>query len=247
MIENYNNYYYSNKEKILYLAQAIMISIVVGWLFYRSLLGILLTSLVIPLYYKRKKSQLIDKRKWQLNLEFRDGIQSMAAALKAGYSVENALVEALKDLHHIYENDAYIINEFAYMVNQVAMNISVEEAFHNFGTRSNIDDIQSFAEVFSIAKRTGGNLVEIIKTTSNIISDKISIKGEVLTLISAKKKEAQIMKIIPFAFLIYLSVANPGFLDPLYHCVFGILIMSALLLLYLVAYGMIEKIINIKI
>ncbi len=246
MIKNYNEYHYSHKEKIIYIGQGLIISIVVGWLFYRSFIGILLTFLIIPLYYKRKRYQLVQKRKWQLNLEFRDGIQSMATALSAGYSVENALEEAYKDLSHMYQKDAYIIKEFSYIINQLTMNVSIEKAFNDLGERSDIEDIKSFAQVFSIGKRTGGNLVDVIKTSSNIISDKIRVKGEIMTAISAKKKEAQIMKIIPFAFLAYLSLASPNLLDPLYHNAFGVLIMSCLLVLYLVAYALIEKIININ-
>ena len=99
---------------------------------------------------------------------------------------------------------------------------------------------------FSTAKRAGGNLVDVIKTSTNIISDKISIKEEVLTLMIAKKKEAQLMKIIPFVFLIYLFISNPGFLDPLYNNALGILIMSILLLFYFLASWMIDKIVNIE-
>lgn len=246
MIEDYNRYQFSNKEKILYLLEGLVLSMVIGWTFYKNILGVLLMSLIIPSFLKRKKEKLVNKRKWQLSFEFRDGIQSMAAALVAGYSVENAIKEALEDLSHLYQKDAYIIKEFTYLANQLQMNISVEEAFNDLGKRSKVDDIVSFAEVFSTAKRAGGNLVDVIKTSTNIISDKISIKEEVLTLMIAKKKEAQLMKIIPFVFLIYLFISNPGFLDPLYNNALGILIMSILLLFYFLASWMIDKIVNIE-
>ena len=55
----------------------------------------------------------------------------MAAALVAGYSVENAIKEALEDLSHLYQKDAYIIKEFTYLANQLQMNISVEKAFND--------------------------------------------------------------------------------------------------------------------
>jgi tight adherence protein B len=59
--------------------------------------------------------------------------------------------------------------------------------------------------------------------------------------------EANIMKGIPVLILIYLSLSSPGFLSPLYHNVFGVIVMSVLLLFYLGAYLVIERIVAIEV
>ena len=110
-----------------------------------------------------------------------------------------------------------IIEEFTYLVNLTQMNVSVEKALSNFGIRSGIEDIINFAEVFSTAKRTGGDIIKIIKTSGSIISDKLEVKRDIITMISAKKFEATIMKVVPVCILSYLSISSPGFLNPLYH------------------------------
>ena len=52
----------------------------------------------------------------------------------------------------------------------------------------------------------------------------------------------------PFIFiLIYLSLSSPGFLAPLYHNIFGIIVMTVLLLMYLAALMVIERIVAIEI
>ncbi len=55
------------------------------------------------------------------------------------------------------------------------------------------------------------------------------------------------MKGIPIFILIYLSLSSPGFLAPLYHNIFGIIVMTVLLLMYLAALMVIEHIIAIEI
>ena len=68
-------------------------------LFYRSILWV--AVLWIPLFYLRyRRLQLKweEERRWQLNLEFKEGLQGIAAALNAGYSVENAIEESRRDL-----------------------------------------------------------------------------------------------------------------------------------------------------
>jgi tight adherence protein B len=246
-VKDYSSYQFTWKEKLRYISEGLLITGILGYLFYKSWMGILALSPLIYLYMIRKKEKLSENRRWKLNLEFRDGIMAWSASLEAGYSSEHALEEAYKDLSRIYSDKAMIMQEFTYMINQVNMNIPIEKALEDFGSRSCIEDIQSFSDVFYTAKRTGGDLISIIKTAVGIISDKIEVKREINTLIAAKRLEASIMKTIPVLILIYLFLSSPGFLDPLYHNFFGIIVMSVFLFLYLGAYLIIDKIIAIEV
>jgi tight adherence protein B len=247
LINDYNRYKFSLKENIRYSIEGLAVTIVLGILFYQSILGILIISPLIVFYKKNKIKDLITKQKWKLNLEFKDGIIALSAALEAGYSAENAFEEACKDLKQIYQENAMILREFSYIMNQIHMNISVEKALSDFGERTGIEDILSFSEVFSTAKRTGGDLINVIKITSKIISDKIEVKREVITLITAKRMEANIMKLAPLLILIYLSATSSGFLDPLYHNFIGLIIMTLFLVFYLGSFLLINKIVAIEV
>ncbi len=189
---------------------------------------------------------LMEERRWKLNLEFKDAILALSAALEAGYSPENALEEACKDLRQIYREDDMILQEFAYISNQLRMNITLERALEDFGERSGIEDIQSFSQVFATAKRTGGDLIRVIKTTVSIISDKIEVKRDIITLIAGKRLEANMMKVIPLLIIAYLTIFSPGFLDPLYNNTFGIMIMTLFLMIYLGAFFIIDRIVAIE-
>ncbi|HKL80106.1 MAG TPA: type II secretion system F family protein [Mobilitalea sp.] len=247
MIEDYNEYHFTLKEYMRYILQGEVIAVLIGWLFFRSIIGIIFLSPLVYWYCKDRRKNLVKKRKWQLNLEFRDGIGSLSAALGAGYSAEHAIEEALKDMALLYHKESIISREFTYLINQIKMNITVEKALSDFGERTGIEDIISFAEVFTTAKRTGGDLIHVIRNTSNTISDKIEVKREIITLITAKKYEANIMKIIPLGIICYMSLSSPGFLDPLYNNILGAAIMSVLLGIYLGTYLLIDKIVAIEI
>lgn len=247
MIQNYNIYRFSMKENLIVIAQGMAAIFILGFLFYRNLLGVILLVPLVYLYRKRKVRSLSKDRKWKLNLEFKDGIQALSAALEAGYSAEYAMDEACKDLRRIYDESAMVIKEFHYIINQLRMNITLELALNDFAKRTGIEDIDSFSEVFGTAKRTGGDLIQVIKISSSIISDKIEVKREIKTLITAKRLEANIMKLIPLFILIYLSVSSPGFLDPLYHNLLGIIVMTVVLLCYLGAFLIIDRIVDIEV
>jgi Flp pilus assembly protein TadB len=247
LIRDYNQYQYTKKEKIKIYIQGSLIVFILGILFYQNIIGILILSPIIYYYKRIKTKTLINKRKWQLNLEFRDGIAALSASLEAGYSTENAFEQACKDLRLIYKQDSMIIIEFSYILNQIRMNITVEAALNDFADRSGIEDIECFAEVFNTAKRTGGDLINVIKITNQSINDKIEVKREIVTIISAKRLEANIMKGIPLFILFYLSITSPGFLDPLYNNLLGMMFMTVILTVYGGATLLIDKIVSIEV
>lgn len=247
MIKDYNIYQYTKKEWIGYFLVGAVIGAIAGYVFYDSIFGMLL---LIPygfihLHMKRKK--LIKKRKWQLNMEFRDGLSSLCAALNAGYSIENAFSQAVADLKLMYSPDDLIVREFEGIVNQISMNCTVEDALTDFANRTGIEDIDNFTEVFATAKRTGGDIIKIIRNTCNTISDKIEVKREIITLITGKKFEADIMCLVPFFIILYLRLFSGDFLEPLYHNLFGVLFMSAVLIVYYLLIQLTRKIINIEV
>lgn len=218
-----------------------------AYLFYRNIWAVgLFTGGALFLVNMQMKSRT-EKRKWKLTLEFRDGIQSLSNALGAGYSIENAFAEAVRDLRLLYDEDTEIVKEFQGISQQIRLNQNVEDLLMEFGSRSEVEDIISFAEVVMTAKRTGGDLIKIIKTTSNNISDKIDIQREITTLIAAKKMEGYIMCVIPFGIIVYLNLSMPDFLTPMYETWIGRIVMTIALVFYLLAILLLQKIVNIKV
>lgn len=240
-------YRYSFKEYLEDILKGAGSIFITGYLFYRSIYCCLALSPALYFYIRKKKKERQSRQQWKLNLEFRDGIAAVSAVLCAGYSAEHAFEEALKDLSLIYPKDSMIVREFTYMSNQLRMNITAEKVLSEFGIRTGIEDIISFAEVFTTAKRTGGDLIQVIQTTGDILSDKLEVKREIVTLVSAKKLEAEIMKRVPLGIIGYLSLTSPDFLTPLYHNPLGIVIMTILLFLYAVAGRAVDKIIAIEV
>ena len=115
------------------------------------------------------------------------------------------------------------------------------------GKETTNTDIQDFALVFSVAKRNGGNMTEIIDRTISVISGKLEVEKEIEVLISAKRLEARIMNMVPFFIIFYISITSPGFFDALYHNVLGICLMAVCMVIYCISYYLSEKIVNISI
>lgn len=244
---NYDVYKLSAKEKLLFFAEVLLMGAVVSYLFYHSVWAMALCIPLSVILLKRKKKKLVRERKNRLNEQFKDGILSVAAALKVGYSIENSFVEALKDLQTTYQKDSDIVKEFQRINANVKNNVVLEKLLEDFADRSQIEDIQDFTDVFVIAKRKGGDLNKIIQNAADIIHEKAEIRMEIETLLTAKQFEQKIMSVVPVFIIFYVSVTSPHFFDVLYHNPAGNCIMSICLIVYAFSIYLAEKITTIDV
>ena len=174
-------------------------------------------------------------------------MQTVTTSLTAGYSVETAFEDTLKELPLIYREDDMIVQEFRGIVSKLRMNQNLEELLQSLAVRSGIEDVRNFAEIFAIAKRSGGNLIAIIRNTIQSIGQKNETRKEIQVVLAAKKMEQNMMSIIPCLILFYVQTVSPGFLDGMYHNPMGIAIMTAALAVYAGAVFWGRKIVDIEV
>lgn len=215
--------------------------------FYRSLIAfLLLLPLAVPVCRaaeKRKK----EKEDREFLLQFRELLGSLLTGLRAGLAAENAFRDAAGDMAFLFGENSRICRE----VNRINLctqnHIPLEKALQDFAERSGEEEIREFAAVFSISKRSGGNLASILERTIRIIQERISTENEISVMLSAKRMEARIMYLILPVLVGYLSLTSPGFLDPMYGSPKGVAVMSVCLVLYLCALAAAEHITDISV
>ncbi|MFP3155729.1 hypothetical protein LQZ18_15130 [Lachnospiraceae bacterium ZAX-1] len=244
---DYRRYSMNIKEIIFCIFGSFLFSGVISYLFYRSVFSMVCVIIVFPIVWNKRKIYLKERQKENLQFQFRDCIQMAATALNAGYSLENAFVEARKDLVPLYGDGASMSKELQYMNGQVQLNIPLEKLIQDLAERSGVEDIQSFSQVFGFAKRGGGDFIKIFMDTVQKISERMEVMREIKTVMAAKKLEQNIMNIVPIGILFYIDLSSPGFLSIMYGNYVGILVMTICLLIYLGAYVLSEKIIDIKV
>ena len=236
-----------SRNDILFIVQGIIIVVLFGRLFYDSWIATFLFSpMIIPWVIMQKKNE--SKKKCRiLGIQFKDAIFSALTSLKAGYSVENAFIDAGKDMEMLYGKDSDILACLTKVNKGLRNGIPLEKLIMDIGRESENEDIQDFASVFLVAKRSAGNMTEIIERTIDIISQKINVEKEIDVLISAKRLEARIMNCVPFFIISYISITSPGFFNALYHNVFGIVIMTICMIIYCISYLLSERFVNISV
>lgn len=235
------------KGNVKYVVCGVVIVLATAYVFYDNMWLSVLMSPYVYFYVKERKREANQTEKRKLTEQFKDAMQSVSFALNVGYSIENAFREAVKELTPLYGEDSRIVTEFKSIIRRVEHNSNIEDVLMEFAENSGVDDITYFAEVFQYAKRSGGDLIQIIKNTASTISDKIEVEKEIQTVISGKRLEQRIMCTMPYGIILYLKLASPQFIVPLYGNPVGIIIMTVCLIIYLSANYMAKKIVNISV
>lgn len=243
----YDRYSLNLKEFIIGLGKGSAVCGLLAFTFYRSFrifLWMLPFSLAGPVLERKSR---LEKRKKELAGQFKESMMIVASSLSAGFSIENALSSGVRELSVLYGKEGMIVREFAFMVQQISTNRPVEQVLEEFARRSGLEDVRNFAEVFSVAKRSSGNVGGIMRHTAEVIRDKMQVREEILTMTASRQFEQKIMNMIPFFIVFYVESASPGFFDQMYATNMGRILMSGCLAVYLISYVLAKKILDIEI
>lgn len=244
---DYGTYRFNPKECLLYMSEGILLTGLTGYFFYRSWIACLCLTPVLILFLREKRKNLAARRRQELGMEFKDMILAVAANQKAGYSIENAFRESYRDMELLYGAESVICREMRYIIAGLDNNVVLEKLIYSLGLRSSLPDIVQFADVFFIAKKSGGNMTDILARTAAAIEQKTETDKEIQVMISARKMEQKIMNMVPFLIILYVSSTSKGFFDVLYHNLVGIIIMTVCLGFYVAAYLLSRRIVEIEV
>lgn len=245
-LRDYNDHHMNVREKVIYILIAMITISLIVYIFYHSVLISILLSPIGFLYPKIKSREIIEKQKYELNLQFKEMLYSLSSSLNAGKSPEMSFREVLSDLSVTYvDPETDILLEVAIIVRKLEMNETIESALTDFAERSHLEDIKNFTDVFKTCKRTGGNIIEIIKNTSNIINDKIGIKEEINIILSERKLEQRILNLLPIFMMLLLTFTVPEYINPVFTEATGRIAITSAIALLVTAYIISGKIIKI--
>lgn len=228
-------------------AKAAGITLGTAWLFYRSFKAAVFLLPLWVYHWSRMEKEMYRKKEREFMRQFQDAIQAVSASLNTGYSAENAFREAQKELKLQYPEEARISREMHILVRQLRLQVPVEQALEEFADRLEVEEIRSFAAVFSMAKRSGADMLAVIKDAVTQIGDKMDVQREIETMLAARRYEFKVMTMVPYLIIAYLAVSFPEFMNSLYGTAAGKGVMTICLAVYLGAYALGLRIIRIEV
>lgn len=239
-------YYQCNMKKtehiLVYILCSILVS-VIAYLFYHIIPISVVIGFLAGIYVEKLYAAgTVKKRKKALRLQFKDFLGSMSVAVRAGNVEVQAVKSALKDLRLSYNSRADIVREVENIILQYEKGgVELKVLFEDMANRSDIEDIRSFAAIYSVIEGRSDRFGDILTETEEIISDKVEIEQEIETVVTAAKSETMVMLVMPVIIVVAMSVMGGGLLETLFTTMMGHLCATVALIIFGISYVLAVK------
>lgn len=180
-------------------------------------------------------------RRRRFETQLPDVLLLMGGALKAGYSLQQAIGAVGEDAKPPAGE------EFRRAMAEIRLGASVDDALGALAARLAIVDFEWTVLAIQIQREVGGNLADILQTISETIRERERIRRQIKTLTAEARLSAIVLGALPFGMAGFLLVTNPAYLEPLFTTPMGRAMLLGAGLWMLVGFFWMKKIVNIEV
>ena len=181
------------------------------------------------------------RRRRRFNEQLVDALVNMSNALKAGFSITQAIEAVVRDgLNPIAQ-------EFDVFLQQTRVGVSFSEALANLEERVASEDMTLVASAIETARKTGGNLTEILERIAHTIRERMRIENRIRTLTAQGRLQGIVVSCMPIFIGVVMMALRPQLMRPFLQSTIGIIVCLATAVLIACGGLLIRKIVNIDI
>ena len=170
-----------------------------------------------------------------------DVLMLIAGALRAGYSLQQALAAVGEDAK------PPAAEEFRRAMAEIRLGATMDDALQDMARRIGIIDFDWTVMAIEIQREVGGDLAEILETIADTIRERERIRRQIRALTAEGRLSGWVLGILPFAFALFLILRSPDYLEPLYTTTMGLIMISGAVFLMIVGAFWMRKIVRIEV
>jgi tight adherence protein B len=150
--------------------------------------GAALLGFVAPMVWLRGKRA---KRLTQFEAELPDTLDLLAGSLRAGFSTPDAIEIIAR------ENTGVSAEEFAEVVQELNLGADLDAALGRLIERMPSEDARLLISAIAVQRRTGGNLVDVIKQLARTLRDRRRLRDDIRVLTTQPRVSGYVVGAIP--------------------------------------------------
>lgn len=197
------------------------------------IVGWVLPKPIVDMMYKKRCTKLVE--------QMVDGLGLMSNGMRSGLSVAQAMGLVAQEMPNPIQQ------EFNLILSQNKLGVSLEEAFVNLSKRVVADEVEMFVTSVNILKETGGNLAETFDTITTLIRERIKVENKIKAMTAQAFWQGIILMCVPPFMAITLSQSDPELMKPMFNHPLGWAVLTAIVILEVVAYFVIRKVTTIDV
>lgn len=200
-----------------------------------------IAGLMIPLIMWLAVVMRVNRRQKAFTEQLGDCLTTVANALRAGYSFQQAMDVVAKEM------EPPISSEFERMSTDIAMGVTLEDAMEQMNKRVGSADFDLVVTAVLIQREIGGNLAQILDTISETIQERIRMKREIKALTAQGRFSAIVLLMLPFAMAIFCWIFNGEQMKVFVTEDAGRIALIIAIFLEILGYVIIQRIVDIEI
>ena len=195
-------------------------------------------AFLTPTFYLRmQRKQRLAKFIEQLE----DALISMSSALKAGFSI----IQALENV--AAENRHPISFEFTLLLQELRLGVQFDTALRKMADRLGSQDFELVAVAIITARQTGGELTGVLEQLAGVIRERMRIMQRVRALTFQGRMQAWLIASVPFVLMFAMMRLAPDLMDAFFGSLVGIVVLLAVVVMVVCGFLWIRKITTIDV
>lgn len=230
----------SPRQLLVFNICIVAVLLLLGLLAFNYIVAILLAlvGVVAPTYliryYRRRRIQ-------RFEAQLVDALDQMAAALRAGLSLQQAMDNVGK------EADAPLGQELGLTFRELKLGVPMDEALNNLADRVGSDDLKLVTTASNICRQLGGNMAEMFETIAQTVRERFRLEGRIRALTAQGKLQGWVVASMPLVLGLVLNWMRPDLMQPMLHSWFGAGLIASIAVMELLGILFIRRIVAIDI
>lgn len=192
-------------------------------------LPLLLLKMAELSYYSKFREQLPE------------ALDLLARAVRSGHAISSGMGMISQEM------EDPIRAEFAAVVDEVNLGLTLKEALDNLCARVPSMDIRFFTIAILLQKETGGNIAEILDNISRLLRERVQFARQVKALTAEGRYSAGVLIALPIVMFIYIYFMNNKYISTLWTEDIGQYLLYGAIVLQIIGAWVIKKIVTIEI
>lgn len=200
-----------------------------------------IVTLSVPVLFWLWTSMAIKRRQKLFTDQLGDCLTTVANALRAGYSFQQAMDVIAKEM------EPPMSSEFERVTTDLAMGVALEDALEQMNRRIGSPDFDLVVTAVLIQREIGGNLAQILDTISYTINERIRMKREISALTAQGRFSAWVLIVLPFLVAAFCWMFNREQMQIFITEEWGRIALAVAVIMELIGFFVIQKIVDIEV
>lgn len=168
-------------------------------------------------------------------------INAVANALKASPSLGEALCSTVTLV------PSPMSQELDVLIKEYQLGTPLDDALDNLGRRIGSKTLSGMVMALKIARRSGGNLTEMLETAAASLREFARLESVVRAKTAEGKAQAFVIGVIPAPMVLAIHAIDSRFFEPLFHSLLGQVVIAGAVLLWTIAILAARKILDVDV